>query len=1303
MKQDRSTPLPSIRRVLLRQVVGIVLLSFAVFTAAAYLFVARPLEDDIALLEMRHASDQVENEVNALAHQVERVTSTVGDWAADGQIGVRKSREFGRFLIPMLRNRPQISTALFYNEHGEGLSLFRSPSGESTVRYSNPERLGKRQFFQYFSPAGGLLREEWRDEDYDPRARPWFQAAMRLAKDGDFHWTEPYTFFTAKEPGMTVSTRVTDGSTGLKDVIAFDVALLDLSQFTSALQLGLTGRVALLTADGKVLATPRHPALQNSDDIRARLLKTPEQAGFGVLAAGLGNWTRGAQKAGQLQSFDAEGATWIGDFRPFSLRNQQLLIAAFAPEKEFGVGSVQQALVLAALLLLALGLAYVTARRLATGVAATIRALVGESERIGNLELDRPVQVRAGSREFADLGAAQERMRLALLEATRGLESRIEARTKELAERESYLRVLLDSSLAGLTLATLRGEFRHVSSRGIEMIGYPGEELLRTPAAQLYADAAGRQAFIDQLRGDGKARNFETRFRRKDGSEFWALLNASMVTVNDEKLVATWVNDITARKEAEEALRAAMRVAEEATRAKSMFLANMSHEIRTPMNAIIGMSHLALKTDLSAKQRDYVSKIHNAGTSLLGIINDILDFSKVEAGRLDMERVAFRLDEVLDNVSSLIAEKAYDKGLELLFDTASDVPQALVGDPLRLGQILTNLVSNSVKFTERGQIAVVVRAQERLGEKVQLHVEVRDTGIGMTREQAGRLFNAFTQADGSTTRKYGGTGLGLTISKRLVELMGGSIQVESEPGRGSVFGFSAWFELGPELPARRGVLPAALNGMRVLVADDNAAAREILTEMLSGLGFAVSAVTSGEEALDAVRGALTDHPFEVIFLDWQMGGMDGVETATRLRGMEKTPRVVMVTAFGREEVRARAEAAGIEAFLTKPINQSSLLDTLLRMFVPARGEAVRAAMGAAEAPSLRGARLLLAEDNEINQQIAVELLESAGATVEVAANGRVVLDLLMAKGPRAYDAVLMDLQMPEIDGIEATRRLRADDRFARLPIIAMTAHAMVEERERCLEAGMVDHIAKPIDPPAMFQTLARWVRTDAVSAPAASGMAGGGESPPDPHELPRIDGLDAAAGLKRVAGNRVLYLSLLRQFADRQADAAAQVAAAMASGDRATAERTAHTVKGVAGNIGLKKIHSTAAALEKAIAARLAIDPALEEFRTGLAAAVAAIRTAMGSASDGAHSQTPAVLDQAAAARAGQLAVLLATSDGDAVDYLMDHAASLRAVFANGGYEAFEKAVSNFDFDPALDRLKRAAAEHGMDLQGVSK
>jgi signal transduction histidine kinase/DNA-binding response OmpR family regulator/HAMP domain-containing protein len=463
--------------------------------------------------------------------------------------------------------------------------------------------------------------------------------------------------------------------------------------------------------------------------------------------------------------------------------------------------------------------------------------------------------------------------------------------------------------------------------------------------------------------------------------------------------------------------------AEEATQMKSMFLANMSHEIRTPMNAIIGLSYLALKTPLSARQRDYVSKVHNAGTSLLAIINDILDFSKIEAGRLDIETTDFQVDEVIGSVVTLTAQKAHDKGLEFLADVSPAIPEQLRGDPLRLAQVLTNLVNNAVKFTERGEIRLKIEQLARTGDKVQLKLSVRDTGIGMTREQSGKLFQAFSQADMSTTRKHGGTGLGLTISRRLVELMGGEIWLESEAGVGSTFAFTVWLEVGQLAAAR--VVPGRLHDLRVLVVDDNAAAREILVESLKNLAERADAVSSGPEAIAALRERDGDRPYDVVFMDWRMPVMDGLEAARVIKrdaSLHTQPAIIMVTAFGREEVREEAEALDLDGFLVKPVTKSMLVDSLVHVFATEAEAGTVASPIADDAPApLAGVRILLAEDNAINQQIAVELLQGVGAAVTIANNGREAVDaLLQVAYPPPYDVVLMDVQMPEMDGYQAT-------------------------------------------------------------------------------------------------------------------------------------------------------------------------------------------------------------------------------------------------------------------------------------------
>ncbi|MFD1105147.1 hybrid sensor histidine kinase/response regulator [Sphingobium olei] len=655
------------------------------------------------------------------------------------------------------------------------------------------------------------------------------------------------------------------------------------------------------------------------------------------------------------------------------------------------------------------------------------------------------------------------------------------------------------------------------------------------------------------------------------------------------------------------------REAEDANRAKSLFLANMSHEIRTPMNAILGFCHLVLRTDLNPKQQDYIGKINQAGMSLLRLINDILDFSKNEAGKLTLELRPFDLRRAIENQINMVAETAETKRVSLETRIAADMPDRLVGDEMRFGQVVLNLLSNAVKFSEGGRVTISVGVESQDEDGTMIALTVRDTGIGMTEEQQRSLFHSFTQADSSTTRRFGGTGLGLFICRQIVERMGGDIRVESAPGEGSSFLCRMRMARAGGTAAGDDAVPDHVRTLHVLAADDNPASRQILHDIFAGWGMAVELVASGDEALAAVQAAdQAGSPYDLVLLDWKMPGMDGAQVVEAIQAAPfrgERPRTCIITAYGADEFRAGARDDHVAAFLTKPIAPDTLLDSIAGLF--ARTEPVAAVAADAGtvprvAEGLRGLTVLLVEDNEINREIAVELLTDGGLQVDVAENGRVACEKMEQQGER-YAAILMDVQMPEMDGIAATRAIRERWPSDRLPIVAMTAHAYEEERLRCLDAGMDDHVAKPVDPATLMRTLERWLQP-AGHAPQPAVESGKSAPSLLPDQLPPFD---LSAALQRVNGKAALLRKLILSFARSYADVGRDLRTYIGVGLLPDAHRLAHSLKGAAGSLELAAVQDIAAELERMLAAGEVEQArvAIVQLEAAIAPAIAAART----------------------------------------------------------------------------------------------
>jgi PAS domain S-box-containing protein len=757
------------------------------------------------------------------------------------------------------------------------------------------------------------------------------------------------------------------------------------------------------------------------------------------------------------------------------------------------------------------------------------------------------------------------------------LRRRLSAQSAKLRASEERHRLFFESSPSGIYQTTLDGRLLDCNDAFARILGYASrDECLAKPMTEHYSAAEDRSEFVSRIMHEDRLSDLESKLKRKDGHAVWVLETAKLLESGNgaSSIIEGTIIDITPRKAAEDALRLAKHTAEEANRAKSEFLANMSHEIRTPMNGIIGMTELALGTELTTEQREYLETVRVSADALLEIINDILDFSKIEARKLDIDTIDFDLRYAIDDTLRSLAPRAHSKGLELACQVAPEVPPALRGDPSRLRQILLNLIGNAVKFTETGEVVVRVDCGPVEGERVVVTFTISDTGIGIPREKHASIFDPFTQADASTTRRFGGTGLGLTISARLAVLMGGEISVQSEPGHGTQFQVTLPFEVAVEVAvaaARRELKDLA--GLDVLVVDDNATNRRILEGILSGWGIRPTVVDGGLAAIAALDRALASgNPFPLALIDFQMPDLDGFGLAERIKQRPElaTTMIMMLSSVGHRGDAIRFRELGVASYLTKPVRQSVLLDAILAVLAGTdrphdqKVLVTRHTINEARRPL----RILLAEDNAVNRLLVTALLGKRGHTIVPVGNGHEAVDAI-AGG--TFDLVLMDVQMPEMDGLEATAAIREAEQVTggHVPIIALTAHAMKGDREACLAAGTDGYLSKPVNVAELFELIEDLTGSAAIASPELIVIT--------PLTEPAFNMRDLLA---RVEGDRSLMVELARVFRGEIPAALAEIRHCVATGDSAGLERAAHGFKGACGNFGAGGAVRAAHALE---------------------------------------------------------------------------------------------------------------------------
>ena len=1304
----------------------LILLSLGLFAYGGYRLVVDPAIDELALSRMSSVAQKVQSRLESTFSDVETSLLSNRTWAENSRAQPTPAylARFAETFIPILAHRSETSAIVFADDTGREILLLRTRDGQLATRVSDPARRGKTMDWRTWNTQGQVLTQEERVIDYDARSRPWFKGAMAQTSSQGIYWTDPATLSSNREPGITGVVHWTD-STGRRLVIAHDVTLLGLSRFTANLQVAQRGMVSLLDEQGALLAIPRTGNAVTDEELHAKALKPVEAAGIPVLAAGFAQWRAEGSSASVITHFTWENERWLGLFEPTEAAGRIAWLATFAPADEFLPTGPRAISLLLAVAAMSLGMAVWVALRVARRVARPLEILTRESERIGRMELELPVSNDgdlSSWQEVKQLGRTLNTMRQRLLDATDALEQthvelerRVSERTQALAQQVGLVEALLDTIPNAIFYKGADTRFLGCNQAYETLFGTHRSRFIGKTVLDLdYLPRAVREAYQAE---DTRVVQECSRLSRNEDILFAdGLMHSTLYSVtgfrNPDGTPAGLIGlivDVTDLKNAEQTAIKASQAARAAADAKAMFLANMSHEIRTPMNAILGLTHLVLQMDMPPRQRSHLEKVNTAAQGLLLLVNDILDFSKIEAGKMSCENAELSLDAVIAQLVDVLSLRSRDKGLELLFDIASDVPDRLMGDAVRLGQVLTNLVSNAIKFTEHGEITVSITCLSKNLDATRLRFAVQDTGVGMNEAELAKIFSAFTQADNSTTRRFGGTGLGLSISKHIVELMGGTIDVQSTPGQGSVFSFEVAFGAVTQSElADGGPALLDLHGMRVLIVDDNAAARVVFEHILHGQGMVTRTTGHGEDALlELKRAQEAGEAYQLLLLDWKMARLDGVQTLRQIHDTlgAEAPRCVMATAYDPDVLQEELGDTPVAAIVQKPVTGKLLMAAIRSAFANDPTQEARVAQNSAPAnlaalrKLLAGTHVLLVEDNLTNQELTVELLEAVGVTADVADDGAQALAML---ANTSYALVLMDCQMPVMDGYEATRRLRAQAALTELPVIAMTASAMDGERERCLAAGMSDYLSKPIDLGLLYSKLVHWApregRTGTLSPTSVatpSLPSAQADTPP-----PSAEVLDEADALSRTNGSMALYERLLHKFREREADTPQRLESALRAGDLDGALRTVHNLKGMAATIGAHALSKASLTLETELKhpskAPTSVQQATLHWKNTLAEVLAHLQQRL----PGVDSEVvdPATASAATPLSAHQLVlchelqVLLHGNDAQASRSAEALAEDLRGTAHANTARQIARHAGRFDYDAALDGLQTLMA-----------